>query len=655
MILPDWIRIRVDHRGERNFTPESLFHRNKSDCLPISHGLRLSEKKIMSTFSNYKLIQGHLYGLKYPSIMVNFLHEGIDSKKQHVLLLIHQEIRSSISNTIISNNPPSDWIDQIIWMSNIIRDAMQASVFQQPLILNDDNKCRYIIFPCQSLSQSRIINHLKICDEFTQAVPGNILTEEILRNSLSHLSQNLYNTSNTRHFLRAAHECQHPYIHLTGETFQYGHGHRQKRLQSSFTSSTSLLGTVFARNKVTTAELLQKAGIPTAQGGLVNNAEEACKLAEHLGYPVVLKPVDLDGGVGVWTHLTNNEQIENAFSEVKKFTQNVLLEKHHEGRDFRIIIYKSKFLWAIERRPAGVVGDGISSIERLVALTNQTQHRSQKRSDPLMQLTLDEEAFLQLDRQNLHINSIPVAGEYIRLRGKANIASGGTPVPIKKSDIHSDNINLAIRATEIIGLDLAGIDLIIPDIGESWLKSGALLCEVNAQPNLGQITSSHLYSEILSRELNDKSRIPITIILGQVGNEFWLKLSGDDVYDATGIYRNGLSRIGEEILSPKYSSPYVGGIILILHSSVQRIIMEIVDYQALLREGFPFDEFDDLIISEDYNSAKNVKNPEFSRLALDHALLHCQNRVTYFDVKLSTQLEKWQSLQSNRILNMEIL
>lgn len=609
----------------------------------------------MSSFFNYKQIQGFLYGLRYPSILVSFSPEDIDQEKQNTLLLIHQEIRSVIINTLIPSQPPGDRIGQIVWMNNIIQDAMQASVLQPPIIIDGNDSCRYIIFPCQYLNQSRIINHLELCDEFTQVAAGNVLTEQSVRDSLSLLSRNLYDTSNTRHFLKAAHECQHPYTHLTNEAFQYGYGYRQKRLQSSFTSTTSVLGAVFARNKLTTAVLLRKAGMPTAQGGAVHSAEDACKFAENLGYPVVLKPVDLDGGLGVWTHLMTSEQVRNAFDEVIKFSPNVLVEKYHEGRDFRIIIYKNEFIWAIERRPAGVVGDGVLSVAQLIAPTNQAQHRSQKRSDPLIQLTLDEEALAQLNLHNLHANSIPAAGQYVRLRGKANISAGGTPIAISKSNIHPDNISLAIRATEIIGLDLAGIDLIIPDISESWLKSGALLCEVNAQPNLGQITSSHLYSEILNRELNYKSRIPITVIFGNPGNEFWLKMQGCSGHAATGIYRDEISRVGEEILSPQSVSPYTGGIMLVMHSGVQRILMEIADYSALLRDGFPFDAFDDLIIATSYNSSQQIKNPELSQLALEQGLLHCQNQVTYSDMKLSAQLEEWQSQQPNRKLKVEHL
>jgi cyanophycin synthetase len=80
--------------------------------------------------------------------------------------------------------------------------------------------------------------------------------------------------------------------------------------------------------------------------------------------------------------------------------------------------------------------------------------------------------------------------------------------------VHPDNARLAVRAAAALRLDLAGIDLIIPDIARSWREGGAAICEVNAQPQLGGTTSAHVYPQILAAMVPGSGRIPCAILAG---------------------------------------------------------------------------------------------------------------------------------------------
>jgi cyanophycin synthetase len=80
--------------------------------------------------------------------------------------------------------------------------------------------------------------------------------------------------------------------------------------------------------------------------------------------------------------------------------------------------------------------------------------------------------------------------------------------------VHPDNARLAVRAAAALRLDLAGIDLIMPDIARSWREGGASICEVNAQPQLGGTTSAHVYPQILAAMVPGSGRIPCAILAG---------------------------------------------------------------------------------------------------------------------------------------------
>ncbi len=109
--------------------------------------------------------------------------------------------------------------------------------------------------------------------------------------------------------------------------------------------------------------------------------------------------------------------------------------------------------------------------------------------------------------------SVPAPKQWVRLRRTANVATGGMPVSVL-AQVHPDNRLLAVRAAKALRLDLAGVDLLIPDIRRSWRKSGAGICEVNSQPSLGQITSAPVYAQILRRLVRGDGRVPILLVLG---------------------------------------------------------------------------------------------------------------------------------------------
>jgi cyanophycin synthetase len=98
----------------------------------------------------------------------------------------------------------------------------------------------------------------------------------------------------------------------------------------------------------------------------------------------------------------------------------------------------------------------------------------------------------------------------VQLRRAANVATGGVPAAALEG-AHPDNLALAVRAARLLRLDVAGVDVLMPDIRTSWLESGATICEVNSQPQL----SPHLPAYLLSRLVEKQGRIPVVVVLGR--------------------------------------------------------------------------------------------------------------------------------------------
>lgn len=316
---------------------------------------------------------------------------------------------------------------------------------------------------------------------------------------------------NNMHFLRAAHALgiQIQMLDLNG-TFVYGTGCYRRILKSGFTDLSPHLGVMFAQSKQMTSGLLKAAGIPTPDQYLVKDEAAAVQVVKSIGFPVVIKPNSCDGGRGVFAGLQSMESVIAAYQESRKHCSDILVERFVEGEDYRLTVHNGKVIKIIHRRAGGVMGDGLSSIAELVQKAQTTEEmRRNFRHYKKNILDLDDEAISLLSERGLQPSSIPSVGSFVPLRRKNNISSGGVQTVVPVNSAHSDNLLLAERATRYLGLDLAGVDLLIPDIRVSWLDSGAHVIEVNSSPQISIIDTPSIYKQIIEDLSPQPKSIPV--------------------------------------------------------------------------------------------------------------------------------------------------
>ncbi|RUO61806.1 acetate--CoA ligase family protein [Pseudidiomarina insulisalsae] len=315
-------------------------------------------------------------------------------------------------------------------------------------------------------------------------------------------------------FLKAAVELNIPVIPLNGAITQFGFGANSHWFEHTFSLDSANISVRLARDKLVTNLRLRQAGVPVPENSFVESADEALQFAEKVGFPVVIKPSNRDGGKAVTANLTNANEVRAAFAKAAEASERVMVEQHVAGRDYRVTVVDGKAVWAVERVPGGVFGDGQLNVARLIEQENLTLHRRVGPRQTLKPLRLDDEARHILAKQGLNAESVPERGQFVRLSSIANVATGGRPVPVFDR-LHPDNAALAERAARALRLDIAGIDLLIDDISRSWREVGANICEVNAQPDLGATTALHLYRDVLQARLPLNPRIPVVVVVGE--------------------------------------------------------------------------------------------------------------------------------------------
>ena len=352
-----------------------------------------------------------------------------------------------------------------------------------------------------------------------------------------------------------------------------------------------------ARNKYLTSRVLRVAGIPVPDHFVVPTADAAVEAAGRLGYPVVVKPVDLDGGVAVSVGLTSPDEVSAAFHRSRALSNSILVEKHMEGRDYRVIVFQDQAIWAHERLPAGVTGDGHRTIAELVEQTNADPARRIGPNAALKALVLDDEAAALLGQAGMNARSVLAEGRFARLRRVNSIRNGGTAVPAFEQ-MHPDNRLLAVRAAQALRLDVAGVDVLTPDISRSWRESWAAINDVNGQPGTRQVMAD-LPALMLRKLVPGDGRIPTVLVLGAApttpvarGLEELL-LRGKVV---AGCHDAGGVRINGEIVMQGAVAAYDAGLAMTVDRSVGAIVLSIND-DGVLRTGLPFPRFDVLVLA----------------------------------------------------------
>jgi len=320
----------------------------------------------------------------------------------------------------------------------------------------------------------------------------------------------------------AADERRIPSIRLSeGNLVQLGHGCKQRRIWTAETDQTSAIAESISRDKDLTKTLLQSCGVAIPEGRIVDSPADAWEAAEDIGLPVVVKPSDANHGRGVFIDLNTQAEVETAYKAALEEGSSVLVERFIRGNEHRLLIVGGKLAAAARGEPIFVIGDGASTISQLIDVLNMDPRRGDLEEHPLNPVILDREpaARLELERQGLSADSVPPAGKKVLLLRNGNVAIDVT------DQVHPSVAATAALAARVVGLDIAGVDLVAEDISRPLDEQRAAIVEVNAGPGLlmhlkpsegkprpvGQAIVEHLFKP------EDTGRIPIVGITGTHG------------------------------------------------------------------------------------------------------------------------------------------
>jgi D-alanine-D-alanine ligase-like ATP-grasp enzyme len=232
-------------------------------------------------------------------------------------------------------------------------------------------------------------------------------------------------------------------------------------------------------NKSVMIDKFKAAGIPVPRGGDCRSERDALRIFDELAGPAITKPILGSRSRHTTIHIVTREQLLRGFAIAKQISPWVIVEEELQGMVYRVTIIGGRVAGVLRREPPHVIGDGVHTVEQLVAGENENP----KRQGPIFHhITLGSDAEEELRRQKLNLASVPASGQFVSLNQKVGRGEGASNADVT-DEVHPENIKLFEKIGTFLADPLVGIDFIINDMGAPWYHQRACgVIECNAMP-----------------------------------------------------------------------------------------------------------------------------------------------------------------------------
>lgn len=233
------------------------------------------------------------------------------------------------------------------------------------------------------------------------------------------------------------------------------------------------------RNKNLTKILLREIGIKTPHGIIATSFKEALSLIKknNLSYPLIVKPLDGSLAKGVTWDIQFKNELGKAISILEKNKslnkyRRFMVEEMFIGDEFRILVVNKRVISCVKKIPASILGDGHSTIKKLIASFNKTRLKGFK-------IKIDNIVEETLKKNKLTLESVLPNNFNLKLRNNLNMSDGGRSIECT-DEMAKYFKQICENAIEILGLTFGGIDFMTKNISNK--KSPYVILEVNPNP-----------------------------------------------------------------------------------------------------------------------------------------------------------------------------
>ena len=247
-----------------------------------------------------------------------------------------------------------------------------------------------------------------------------------------------------------------------------------------------------------------------------------------------------------------------------------------------------------------ITGNGRSTVKELIdTQLNSDPRRGYEEEYPLeiIDLATDSKVQLELKRQDLGADSVPAAGRQVVVQRNGNVAVDCT------DDVHPEVAYIAQLAAKVVGLDIAGIDMVARDISKPLHTQGGAIVEVNAGPGLlmhlkpaegaprpvGQAIAEHLFPT--DDDASQAGRIPLVGVAGTRSTSTITRLVGWLLHLSgrhTGLACSEGLFLDRRCVEATDCAHWEAAHRLLMNKTVQAAVIE-SNARTILRDGLAYD------------------------------------------------------------------
>lgn len=329
---------------------------------------------------------------------------------------------------------------------------------------------------------------------------------------------------------------------------QLGSGKFRKNIRATITENTSVIAVETADNKYTTSQILSDAGVPVPRQIKILRSRDALLFFKHHRKPMAVKPLEGRRGMGVTMGVADAKALVRAFRHAAAVDKEVIVQEQNEGNVYRILVIDHKFCAAVMLTPAFITGNGKDSIATLTAEMNRK--RISDVNSNLYPVEFDKDTLHILAMQQMTPETILPAGIKVQLKNTGNIRLGSSATDVTDK-VNTYNRFVCERITRVMNLDVAGIDIISPDISLPLDSNDAVVIDVNAAPDFRVHIRPHTgIPRLVQKNFVDMlfqkgspSRIPLISVTGSHGKSLFTQII-EKYYSGKGIYAGALRTDG---------------------------------------------------------------------------------------------------------------
>jgi len=238
------------------------------------------------------------------------------------------------------------------------------------------------------------------------------------------------------------------------------------------------VGVISTRCKDVTCKLLAEASlpIPDFESFYYSNydKETVYKKLNRMNYPIILKHATGSNSRGLFVNILNSKEAIKILEKQLKILKTMIAQEMVYGKEYRILVLGDKVIAALEMIHPHVVGDGVSKLRSLIKKRQNTTDQKTK---------LDKQLKWFVMKQGFSLEDIVPKGKTIFYKGICCLAEGGGTKDVTDI-VHKDVVDICVKASEVVGKNLVGIDIICKDVSKKQSKKSISILEINSKPNL---------------------------------------------------------------------------------------------------------------------------------------------------------------------------